>query len=195
MITTRSIPLPLAGTVRVETAAPPVAVRPSPSSIGELALALEGTQRAEAIEAARREGRDEVLHGACEALQAAAARLDEARERAEEALASDAVALGVEIARQLLKVEIAAENYDLETIVRATLAASEVKRGRCVIHLNPEDAAAIADVAFRGQTEVSPSADVTRGTVHVETPRGLLVRDPEAALEEIREQLLEDLVR
>ena len=195
MITSRSIPLTLAGTVRTTSTAAPVAVRLSPRSIDDVARSLEDVQRQRAIEAARAEGREEAVRGACAARQEAAARLDEARERAEDALASDAVALGVEIARQLLKVEIEAETYDLETIVRATLAASEIQRGRCVIHLNPEDAAAIADVAFRGRTEVSPSPDVARGTVHVETPRGLLVRDPEAAREEIREQLLEDLVR
>ena len=59
----------------------------------------------------------------------------------EDALASDAVELGVEIARQLLKIEIAAENYDLEGIVRATLAASDIKRGHCVVHIHPDDAA------------------------------------------------------
>jgi len=99
----------------------------------------------------------------------------------------------VEIARQILKIEIAAGNYDLESIVRATLAASEVKRGHCIVNLNPDDAEAVSQVVFRGETEICANVDVPPGAVHVETPRGLLVRDPDAALEEIREQLLEDL--
>ena len=121
-------------------------------------------------------------------------KIDAARERAEEALASDAVHLGVEIARQILKIEIRAENYDLETIVRATLAASEIKRGKCVVRVHPDDAKLLETVEFRDETEVRTGSAISRGTVHVETPRGLLVREPSAAIEEIREQLLEDLV-
>ena len=47
---------------------------------------------------------------------------------------------------------------------------------------------------FRDETVISADSNVERGTVHLDTPRGLLVRDPSAALDEIREQLLEDLI-
>lgn len=138
--------------------------------------------------------RQELRGTAVAALEAAGDQLAEAIDRAEESLSSDAIELGVEIARQILKVEIAARNYDLERLVRSTLGASDVKRGHCTVFLNPGDLEMIDGISFRRETELRGDASVPRGSVHVETPRGLLVRDPDAALEEIREQLLEDLV-
>lgn len=193
MIISRSIPLPRHRVVSVATSALPVAVRVSTRTLDQVAQGISDQQLADVAAAARAEGRAEAIAGACTALQEAADRLDAAREQAEDALAGDAIHLAVEIARQILKIEIAARNYDLETIVRATLAASEIKRGHCIVNLHPDDADAVSQVAFRGETEISANADVPLGAVHIETPRGLLVRDPDAALEEIREQLLEDL--
>ncbi len=157
----------------------------------------EGIARAEqdaALEIAREEARQEAAGHAVAALNEATVRLDEARALAEEALSADAVALGVEIARQVLKVQIAAGDYGLEQIVRSTLSASEIKRGQCIVHLNPIDAESLKDVVFRGETSILGDASIPRGSVQLETPRGLLVRDPNAALDETREQLLEDLV-
>jgi len=62
------------------------------------------------------------------------------------------------------------------------------------VYLNPEDLEQLRDIAFREDTELVPHSDLARGTVHVETRRGLLVRDPFEALENIREALLEGLV-
>lgn len=193
MIVTRSIPLPRRRVIRVATSALPVAVRVSTRTLDEVAQGISDQRLADVAAAARAEGHAEAVRGSCAALQEAADRLDAAREQAEDALAGDAIHLAVEIARQILKIEIAARNYDLETIVRATLAASEIKRGHCIVNLHPDDAESVSHVAFRGETEICANADVPLGAVHVETPRGLLVRDPDAALEEIREQLLEDL--
>ena len=193
MITSRTIPIPRRGAVRASTGALPVAVRVSALSFTDLSQRLQDDWTREVRTAARAEGHQEAVRGACALLEEAAEQLDRARERAEDALASDAVHLGVEIARQLLKIEIAAENYDLESIVRSTLAASEIKRGHCIVNLHPDDAQSLSGVPFRGETELVANVDVPRGTVHVETPRGLLVRDSEAALDEICEQLLEDL--
>lgn len=152
-------------------------------------------ERTRALESrVRAEAHDEMRGTAAAALGAAGDQLADAIERAEESLSSDAIELGVEIARQILKVEIAASNYDLERLVRSTLGASDVKRGHCVVFLNPDDLEMVDGVTFRKETELRGDASVPRGSVHVETPRGLLVRDPNAALEEIREQLLEDLV-
>ena len=160
----------------------------------ELGRKLEAEHVRAALAEERRAAHEEATRTAARALEAAAEALDAAREQAVAALSGDAVSLAVEIARQILKVEITASNYDLEQIVRATLAASGVKRGHCVVHVHPEDAAMLDGVVFREETVLQPDTDVARGTVHVETPRGLLVREPAAALEEIREQLLEDLV-
>ena len=48
-------------------------------------------------------------------------------------------------------------------------------------------------VAADPTLELDPN--MVRGDVHLSTPRGLLVRDLDSALDTIREQLLEELVR
>lgn len=194
MIQTTRTPIPPSGVVRLATAERPLSAHRSDLSLDVFAAALDRDRQAKIAGAEREAGFAEATASAAKALSMAVDQLDEARERAEEALSADAVALGLEIARQILKIEIEAANYDLEKIVRATLAASGVKRGHCIVHVHPEDAAMLESVVFRDETVVSPDGDIARGTVHVETPRGLLVREPNAALEEIREQLLEDLV-
>ena len=129
---------------------------------------------------------------AVQGLNRAVEKLDQARVDAEESFAANTISLAVEIARQLLKVQINAGDYALEKIVRSTLAASEIKRGECAVHLNPTDAQSLENVVFREGTVIVPDGDIPRGSVHLETPRGLLVRDPNAALNEICEQLLEE---
>lgn len=194
MIQATRIPMPPSGLVRVPTAELPVAVHLSGAPLDTFAAALDRGRQAEVARAEREAAYAEAIAYPAQALSMAVDQLNDARERAEEALSADAVALGVEIARQILKIEVEAANYDLEKIVRATLAASEVKRGHCIVHVHPDDAAMLESVVFRDETVVSSDGEIPRGTVQVETPRGLLVREPNAALEEIREQLLEDLV-
>ena len=192
MLDIATIPLSAAGATRLRTARAPRGARLVAGGLDALGQSLEEERFEAALARERRAAHEEATRTA-RALEAAAEALDAAREQAVAALGGDAVSLAVEIARQILKVEIAASNYDLEQMVRSTLAASGVKRGRCVVHVNPEDAAMLEGVVFREETTLQPDADVARGAVHVETPRGLLVREPAAALEEIREQLLEDL--
>lgn len=182
------------GRFRIAVGAPCTDAQIVPTGLDEIGEAMLTEDRHAAMDAARQEAREEAARTAVEALNQATDRLDASRERAEEALSADAVTLAVEIARQILKVQIAAGDYGLEQIVRSTLSASEIKRGRCVVHLHPADAEMLQDVVFRGETEIVSTGDIPRGSVQLETPRGLLVRDPNAALEEIREQLLEDLV-
>ena len=194
MIQVTRTPMPLEGNVRIRTAELPIAARLSATSLDSIASALDDKRQAEVARSERDAAYADASATAAKALSEAVDELNAARERAEEALSAEAVALGVEIARQILKIEIDAANYGLEKIVRATLAASEIKRGHCIVHVHPEDAAMLDSVVFRDETVVSPDGDIARGNVLVETPRGLLVREPNAALEEIREQLLEDLV-
>jgi flagellar biosynthesis/type III secretory pathway protein FliH len=110
-----------------------------------------------------------------------------------EKLAYTSVELALEITRCLLRAEIPAGRYDLEAIVRESLSLSGAERGRCVVHLNPVDAEAIADVPLRSGTELEPDPNVPRGSVHVTTPQGLLVRDLEEAVKSIGERILGDL--
>ena len=183
------------GYVRLRTARKPQAVRESARSIDQIEGDMTAIRIAEACEAAASAAREDVLAHAAAALDRTVESLEAARERAEDAIASDAVELAVEIARQIVKLRFDAGEYDLETIVRSTLAASNGRTSRCVVHVHPDDADQLRGVTFRGETEILPDPTLSRGNVHLETPRGLLVRDADAAIDEIREQLLEDLVR
>ncbi len=195
MLKLRSIPIPASLRVKIQTTALPVAAAPSRLPFDGLVRQTGETVQQELHDSARDRAHSEAVRRACGALEQAGEQLVAAREAAESALASDAVHLAVEIARQLLRVEISEQNYGLEEIVRSTLAASEIKRGRCVVHLSPEDVAALEGVTFRDETEIAADPEIAPGTVVLETPKGLLVREPEAVLEDIREQLLQDLAR
>lgn len=148
-------------------------------------------------ERARQAGREEALlelsGGVGHALEAAAVRLDEARERAEAELAVFAVELSVEIAGMLTRKAVDAGQYDIERIVREALAASGIGRGACVIHLAPGDIEHLDKATFRAETQFAADPHLNPGDVHVTTPRGLLVRELDACLASIREALFESL--
>jgi len=158
------------------------------AALGRLLAAREEAGR----EAGRREGEDAVRAAIAGAVDAAVERLDAAREEALAHLNHTAVALAVEIARRLLRVELPAGRYDLEGIVREALSFSGTGRGRCVVHLHPVDAGALQGVPFRAGTVIESDPSVPRGSVHVTTPHGLLVRDLDEALRSIGERLLEN---
>ena len=149
---------------------------------------------AAALARGRAEGVRDTLAGAAKLLESAAAQLDAARARAEQTLPREVVELAVEIADQVLRVRLAEGAYDLERIVRSALAGGGSDRGKCVVHLNPRDLEQLSGVPFREDTTLLAHPELAPGTVHVETKRGLLVRDPQEALEQIRESLLEGLV-
>lgn len=157
-----------------------------------LGRVLERT-RAAARESGRRAGARAERERAAAALEAAAAALDAARAAAAQDLAHTAVDLALEIARTLLRVELPAGRYDLEGMVRETLSFSDVQRGTCVVHLNPVDAEALSDVQFRVGTSIEADAGVPRGSAHVTTPQGLLVRDLDEALRSIAARLHEEV--
>lgn len=130
---------------------------------------------------------------ALRALDAACERLDAFREQARADLARTAAELAVEIARRLLRCELARGSVDLERLVRETLQAASTERGRCVVHLNPADHAALRERPFRAGTELCADVEVARGDVHVETALGLLVRELDGALDSLAERLAEEL--
>lgn len=166
--------------------APREGQRPLDAALARLLARREAAARA-AGEAA---GRAELEQSLGRALEAALARLDADRDEAATQLARTAVELALEIARTLLRLEIPAGRYDLEAIVREALACSETGRGDCVVHVNPLDAERLTRVPFRAGTELEADHGVPRGSVHVTTPQGLLVRDLDLALDSIRERLL-----
>jgi len=126
-------------------------------------------------------------------LAAAVERLEEERVESSEALSRTAVEIALEVARQLLRSEIVGGRHDIEKMVRDTLETSAAGRGRCVVHLNPEDLAALEGVEFRSGTTLQADIGVPRGDVHVETALGLMVKEVDGALESIGERLREKL--
>jgi flagellar biosynthesis/type III secretory pathway protein FliH len=142
-----------------------------------------------ALARGRAAGEHATLESAAAALQAAAERFAEAQDALTAELATSAVDLGVEIARCILRVEIPAARYDVAQLVRETLAHARTGRGRCTVHLHPADAARLAGIESRSGTSIEPDDGVARGSVHVETPQGLLVRDIDECLAAIEARL------
>lgn len=181
---------------RVVTAAQPAAASLAPAGSGDLDGALDrllARRTAAAHAAGVAEGRATALADVGRAVEEALERLDASRVEALERVEGLAVELALEIARTLLRVELPAGRYDLERIVRETLACSDAGRGACVVHVNPVDAERLAAVPFRAGTEFEADHGVPAGSVHVTTPQGLLVRDLDQALASIRERLLGSL--
>lgn len=148
---------------------------------------------AEAEARGRAAGRVEALESATALLEAAVERYDTERRQLSEQAGKVAAELAVEIVRQLLRVEVPKGYYDLETIVRDVIAQGDTGYGKHVIHLNPADAERLADAPFRTGTTIEADPDVRLCDVRLETPQGVLVRQLDACLRDIRERLSGDL--
>lgn len=135
-------------------------------------------------------GERAALGGSAGLLNRAAEQLDTLREEAAESLAKTSAELGLAVASHLLRAEIEAGRYDLESMVREVLAASGIGRGSCVVHVSPEDAERLAEVCFRAGTEIESDVEVPSGDVHLTTPHGLLVREMDRAMADIGERIL-----
>lgn len=172
--------------------------KPSGATIRPVALANLGSQVQQAdLEAARAQGfQAGVLQAnqeAAKAMDLAVDRLEKSRQEALDTLSTSAVELAVEIARQIVRVEIQAENYDLERIVRGSLSQAGLGRGKAVIHVCTQDYKRLEEVTFRNGTEVEVDSTLQPGDVHVQAAQGLLVREVSECIAAVREQLLEDL--
>ncbi len=159
-----------------------------------LSMLAEATraQVAEARAQGVAEGEARAIAGAARALEAAVESFARAAAEREQALARDTIELALVVARRILRREVDAGNYDLERIVRETLAASGAGRGACVVHLHPDDLVALRGVPFRAGTDLQADHEVARGEVHVTTARGTIVRDIDAALASIATRLSEE---
>jgi flagellar biosynthesis/type III secretory pathway protein FliH len=115
-----------------------------------------------------------------------------AREETDRAVAEDSAKLALVIAREIVRAEVAAGRYDIERIVREALQVSGVGRAECVVHLHAEDVKRLSSIAFRSATRLEADPEVSRGDVHVSTPRGVVVRDLDAALASVAERLKEN---
>ena len=138
-------------------------------------------------------GRAEAFATAALALENAGDRFDLIGQEARKQIAADSVRLGLAIARQLLRVEVESERYDLEAIVRDALDQSGTGRRNCTVHLNPKDMERLKGVPFRTGTELEADVSITVGDVHITTPDGLLVRDLDRAVEVIGQRIYGEL--
>lgn len=171
----------------------PVGARLCPGGLGEVSERVLDQRLAEAHARGFEEGVASSTETAARALTGALERFDQFIERSGTEVAAFAAELAVDIAGYLLRREIDSGVYDIERLVRDTLAASKVGRGHCVVHLAPSDHARLHGVPFRIGTELVPDPDIEPGNVQVETPQGLLVHDREEALASIRQELLDHL--
>jgi flagellar biosynthesis/type III secretory pathway protein FliH len=172
---------------------PVTGVRVVDASVAEMRSRWDGEDVESAFARGVAQGEARALAATAGALDRAVATLEAARSRAEQDLSHAAVELAIEIARTLVRAEIDAGRYDIERIVRESLAASGVGRRACVVHLNPIDAERLKSVPFRSATVIEPDLEVARGDVHVTTPHGILVRDVDSALDSIAERIRGDL--
>lgn len=162
----------------------------------ELDAYVGEARRAELAEAEARgfaAGSAHALAESAALLIAAADHYDAARRELSDQAGKVAADLSVEIVRQLLRVEVPQGRYDIETIVREVITQGDAGYGKHVIHLNPVDAERISAAQFRAGTSVEADPDVRLGDVRLETPQGVLVRQLDACLREIRERLVGDL--
>jgi len=156
----------------------------------ELAALVEAEERGFARGSS--EGEARATKGAVQRLDEALAVLVAARAESDRAVAEDAVKLALVIARELVRTEVDAGRHDIERIVREALHASGAGRAECVVHLHSDDLKRLDGVAFRSATRLEADPEIPRGDVHVSTPRGIVVRDLDAALASVAERLKED---
>jgi len=180
---------------RIRLSAPPRDVRLLEPAAGASTLeAVLASERERAFAAGLVAGRAAERLDAGGRLDLASERIAAARAEAEAELGRVAIDLALSIASAILGTEIAQGRYDLEGLVRATLAEANVGRNACVVHLNPVDHARLAEIKFRSGTTVEADEGVPLGDVHVETSMGLLVREAAGSLEKIERSLREELV-
>ena len=178
---------------RLRLPAPVRSVRLHAQTAGDPSQAVLSLVRERALAEGAAAARQAMREEAVTLLEESVAQVTASASEARDSLARTAVELGVEIARRLLRAEITRGNYDLQTLVRESLAEAVAGRGPCVIHLHPDDCDALRDVKFRTGTRVQADEGVRRGDVHVETELGLLVRENAGALDAIEKRLMEDL--
>ena len=165
---------------------------------GRLEDHLERAHDAE-LDAARAQGhadgQAEALAGAAAALSVAAEALDAGREECAGEVARVAVELGIGIARRLVRTELATNHHNIEAIVRDVLAATTERRTTTRIHVSPGDAERLTGVNFRAATELISDESVSTGSVRVETPQGVLVRDIDESMRAIADRLTQEVAK
>lgn len=171
----------------LDLAESPVSARVLEVSLGEYA----SKRREEQANRLRAEGHAAATLGAAQALETAAQTLEDSRAGLQESLAETSVQLALEIAQVLLRKELGSGNYDIKAIVHEVLVSSSGSGPLTVLHVHPDDAATLAEVQYRSGTTVEADPSVRRGDVRMHTDQGLLVRNIDSCMTNIRESLQE----
>jgi flagellar biosynthesis/type III secretory pathway protein FliH len=180
-------------TLQLELTRRPSAIRAVPGTLASYEREQRELREAGLQSAARAAGLAEAQSTSAQAIERAASELDAARAGLADSLAETAAALAVQMLQELLRVELVAQNYDIVEIVRSTIREAGNSPGAMIIHVHPEDAAALADTPLRTGTQVQPDPTIRRGDVHVQTPQGLLVRELDECVASIRERILAEV--
>jgi len=141
------------------------------------------------LELGRRAGREAALAEFAELFASLADDAIAAGERAAAGLASQTALLVTAVASQVLRKELEAGRYDIERMVRETLAVAATGRAPCTVRVHPDDAEHLASVRFRSGTTVVADAELRQGSVHVESSHGLVVREIDIILRQLRATL------
>lgn len=112
-----------------------------------------------------------------------------AGERAVDGLATRTAVLVAAVSSQVLRRELEAGRYDIEGMVRDTLTTAATGRVPCTVRVHPDDAQRLEAVRFRSGTVVEADGDVALGCVQVESVHGLVVREIEEILRQLRSNL------
>jgi flagellar biosynthesis/type III secretory pathway protein FliH len=163
-----------------------------PTSVGVFDGGLNEWYQRE-LEMAYSRGHNEALAGSCNLIAQAATRIDEARVEATREISSFATRFAASIAKHLLHIKIDEGQHEIEKMIREILAESGVGRGQCVVHVHPDDAQALSEVGFRKLTSIESDPEVPRGSIHVTTSEGLLVRDVDVCIQQAAERMHADL--
>ncbi|MEZ5977608.1 MAG: FliH/SctL family protein [Planctomycetota bacterium] len=140
--------------------------------------------RTEAAEAVRREIAADV-----EELVAGCRREVEAMR---ESMLDTAVEIAAVLAESVLQRELGAD-LDLSGVVRKCLASTTAEPSECTVRVHPDAVAGLERAGVAARVEVVADPELQRGEVRLDTPVGMLVHDPAAALAQARDALLAEL--
>lgn len=115
------------------------------------------------------------------------------RETVESTIAESATKIALQIAQVVLRTELDEGRYELERVVRECLAKGTKGRGECQVFVCQPDFDRLQTMRLRSKTELLVDPSLKPGEVRVESPQGLVVRDPDAVLDRITEALQEAL--
>jgi flagellar biosynthesis/type III secretory pathway protein FliH len=171
---------------RLRLPARPRAVRVSAQGYEAFLDARVAEVAAAAERRGMRAGRAEALAELGALVDSAVEQTHAAGERAAAALAARTAECVVTVAAHVLKREIDAGRYDIERMVRDTLATAATGHAPCVVRVHPSDADRLAAVPFRARTEVRADPELSPGSVQVDTAQGAVVRDVHVVMRQLR---------